>query len=110
LRVVTRLPLEELWNDEGPVAAARGRDLAADDVRTRLREDAHGVIATIGAPLRWLHGVEFFDWWKSEAKPRLIDPEWERWRLADLPDERAWLASEWMLANGATVVSFEERH
>ena len=54
--------------------------------------------------------MEFFDWWKSEARPWLIDPEWELWRLEDLPDERAWLASEWRLANGATVVSFEEFH
>ena len=110
LRVVTKLPLDELWNDEGQVGATRGRDLAADDVSARLREGARGVVATVGAPLRWLHGVEFFDWWKSEARPWLIDPEWELWRLEYLPDERAWLASEWRLANGATVVSFEEFH
>jgi hypothetical protein len=107
---VTKLPLDELWNDEGQVGATRGRDLAADDVRTRLREGARGVVATIGAPLRWSHGVELFDWWKSEAKPRLIDPEGEAWRREDLPDERGWLASEWRLADGAKVVSFEEFH
>ena len=110
LRVVTKLPLDGLWNDAGPVQAAREVDLAREGVAARLREGAALVVATVGEPLQWLEADERFAWWKTEAKPRLLDPRAERWGLEDLPDERGWRASEWTLTAGRTAVLFEEYH
>jgi hypothetical protein len=62
LRVVTRLPLQELWNDNGVIVARRTRELSADDVREALRTGARAAVANIGDPLRWLQGRELFDW------------------------------------------------
>jgi hypothetical protein len=102
--------LTTLWNENGEVDAARGSDLTVKDVVVRLREGSAGVVASIGQGLSWLRGNDLFSWWKTEAKPRLLDPEHESWRLEDLPDGRGWRASEWRLADDTTVVSFEEVH
>jgi hypothetical protein len=107
-RVVTRLPLEELWNDDGVIAARRARDL--DAVRNALRLGTEAAVANVGDPLRWLRGRELFDWWKAEAAPRLLDPEVAAWRLEQLPDQRGWLASEWTVLNGGSVLAFEALH
>ncbi len=124
LRIVTGLPLAELWNEAGPVPATRGPELDAPQVSTCLREGATGVVARIGEPLLWVRGVELFDWWKAEAKPRLTPAGGYRYedvpnppprppnayRLEDFPDEHAWTASRWTLADGSVVVVFEEHH
>ena len=105
-----RLPLGELWNSSGGVDGWRGSNLSDEQVRAHLRESDLGVVASIGEPLRWLRSTELFDWWKSEARPRLVDPALNGWRLEDFPDERCWVASEWTLANGTTAIAFEEYH
>jgi hypothetical protein len=83
LRIVTRLPLTELWNAEGPVAAVELGALSEEEVRAKLRLGAVGVVASGGKPLRWLRGAELFEWWKVEARPRLVEPE--RTRRYDVP-------------------------
>ena len=125
------MPLAELWDDSGPLEATQLGELGEDDVRAQLRLGAHGALASIGEPLRWMRGTEFFDWWKSEARPRLVAPGHVRhydvpwpdqprrgredaqadgFRLEDFPGERCWSASEWRLIDGSTVVLFEEHH
>ncbi len=110
MRIVTRLPLTELWDAAGPVEAVRIRDLGEDDVRERLRLRTSGVVATISEPLRWLRDDELFAWWKSEARPRLLPADVERFRLEDFPGDRCWRATEWKLADGSIAVVFEEHH
>lgn len=69
------------------------------------------MIARMGEPLVWLApGDETFAFWKDEARARLWDPSVESARLEEFPDERAWSASQWRLADGSVVVLFEEHH
>jgi hypothetical protein len=110
LPIVTKLPLAELWNDNGPLEAMQLAGVGEDGVRTQLRLGAHGVVASVGKPLRWLRGAEFAEWWKSEARPRLVAPEVDSFRLEDFPGERCWSASEWRLVDGSTAILFEEHH
>lgn len=110
LRQVTRLPLSELWNDGGPVDADRLRNVGEDEIRQLLRLGAVGVIANLGDQLGWLGGVEFFEWWKVEARPRLVSPAVDSFHLEDFPDERCWTASEWRLADESTAILFESWH
>ena len=107
---MTRTPLAELWTESGPLEAERGRDLGADDVRAHLRNGCDGVVASLGQPLRWLRGVELFEWWKSEARPRLVPADVEAFRLEDFPGERCWCATEWRLGDGTAAILFEENH
>jgi len=110
LRRVTRVPLSEVWDDSGPVSAIRIQRLGVDEVRELLRLEASGVLAGSDGRLRWLSGVELFDWWKSEARSRLVAPDVERVFLEEFPDERCWIASEWRLADGTTAILFELWH
>jgi hypothetical protein len=110
LRVVTALPLTELWDKRGTVEASPTRALGHTDVREHLRGGTRGVIASVSHPLAWLHGTEFYDWWKTEAQSRLAAETSERLRLEDFPDERCWTATEWTLADGSSVLVFEEWH
>jgi len=67
------MPLTELWNDSGPVAGEPVRYLGVADIRALLRQGTEGVVAT--KRLQWLRGIELFEWWKAEARPRLVPPE-----------------------------------
>lgn len=110
LRVVTALPVTELWDERGTVEASQARALGHADVRRHLRGGSRGVIASVSRPLRWLEGLDLYDWWEHEARPRLVSPTIERIRLEDFPDERCWSATEWTLPDGSCVILFEEWH
>ena len=74
-RVVTRLPLAELWDEAGPVSAAKVRDLGAEDIRALLTAGpVRFVVANIAAPLRWVPVGECFQFWKAEVRSRSAGP------------------------------------
>ena len=106
------MPLDELFDEHGPVSARRTGALAEEGVQDRLRSGAvRFVVARIGEPLTWLRpGDEVFAFWKSEVRPRLWAPSVERAYLEEFADERAWAASEWRASDGSQVVLFEEHH
>ena len=47
LRLVTRLPLLELWNDQGPVPGDKGRILSESDIRDYLRRDEGPLVVAV---------------------------------------------------------------
>jgi hypothetical protein len=102
-RLATRLPLAELWDDAGPVAATRLRGLTTADIRELLRAGpVRFVVADVGHPLRWIPVGDRFRFWKEEVKPRVAKAP--RWRLEDFPGEYCYSASEWTSAEGPPVV------
>ncbi len=111
-RVVTRLPLSELFDKAGPVSARRLHQLDERGVRDRLRDPSTRFVVARGSePLVWLNsGEETFGFWKTEVRPRLWPPEQFGVFLEELPGERAWVASLWALEGHASVVVFEEHH
>jgi len=51
LRVVTQLPLRELWRDDGLSTTTRGKSLTLDEVREFLASGAvQFVVADVGRP------------------------------------------------------------
>jgi hypothetical protein len=107
-RRVTSLPLTELFDERGAVAATRRREVGPDDVAALLHSGTPVVVADVGEPLRWMGGVEAQAWWRAEAEPRLWPPDQPRAYLEDYPDGRAWRASEWR--DGSRVLVFEAHH
>ena len=101
LRVVTRLPIDELFDAQGSVSAERRRDLALTDVRQLLREGAVGAIVRLGEAIDWRDGPQLFAWWKAEAAPRFWAGSQEPMSLDDYDGGRAWSASEWRAALAA---------
>jgi hypothetical protein len=109
-RMVTVLPLRELFDETGPVEATRGSDLSAVDIRERLGDPLlRFVIASVGAKLRWYAKPEVFAIWRDEVRPRLAYPE-ARVSLDEYPGGYCYRASEWTLSDGTTVVVLECHH
>jgi hypothetical protein len=108
-RAVTRLPLDELWDETGPVSAAKVRDLVAEDIRDLLRAGpVRFVVANVGAPLWWVPVGECFRFWKAEVQSRVAGPEGAF--LEDYPRGYCYFASEWGPVEGPPVVVLEAAH
>ncbi len=102
-RVVTRLPLAELWNDAGSIGAAPVRDLTAADLRELLKgSPVRFVVANIAAPLRWVPVGDCFRFWKAEVQPQVADPAGAR--LEEFPGGYCYFASEWGPVKGSPIV------
>jgi len=109
LRIVTSIPLAELWTDAGPLAAQRIRYLASDDLHGLLRQGPlRFVLADCGKPLRWIEHSACYDFWKEEVKPRLASPD--TFSPEDYPDGHCYLASEWATDDGESAILVEAYH
>ncbi|PYL57838.1 MAG: hypothetical protein DMF31_10110, partial [Verrucomicrobia bacterium] len=54
-KVITRLPLRELWRHDGFASGSRGKWLGADDIRALLRSaPVHFVTAAVGSAPHWI--------------------------------------------------------
>ena len=110
LKVVTQIPLKELWRDDGFTTTSRVRWLVADDIMSLLRAGhVQFVVAEVGASPRWIPLDECYDFWKTEAQPHLVGPE-SRASLDDFPDGYGYFASEWSSPDGAPIIVCERHH
>jgi hypothetical protein len=110
LKVVTQLPLTELWRDDAFITASRGRWLTADDIASLLRvEPVQFVVANVNSSPRWIPLGDCYDFWKREVQPHLRAPE-ARAFLDDFQDGYCYFASEWSSRDGAPIVVCERHH
>jgi hypothetical protein len=59
LKIVTHLPLRELWRDDGLKTTARIRSLTEDDIRSLLRSgNIQFVVVNVGASPCWIQPNE----------------------------------------------------
>ena len=108
-RVVTRLPLVELWDDAGSVSATEVRDLAAEHIRDLLRAGpVRFVVADVGSPLRWVPVSDCFRFWKAEVQSRVAGPGGAY--LDDFPGGYCYFASEWEPVEGLPIVLLAVAH
>jgi hypothetical protein len=113
LRVVTQIPIHELWDGSGVLEYTRGRALDRSEIGDLLRTaDLRLVVADVGSPLRWVSGEAVFEFWKSEAKPRIVSPAMAStgFRLKDFPGESAYIATQWEAAARPPLVLLEHYH
>lgn len=66
------------------------------------------VVAECGKPLRWIGKSACYDFWKKEAKPHIASPD--GFFPEDWPDGRCYLASEWLIDDGESVIVLESHH
>jgi hypothetical protein len=108
-RIVSQLPLNELWDDNGRVEAERVGPVGAERIKQLLRTgEASFVVADIGYALRWVSMQSAAAFWKGEAKDHLADGE--SIYLGDFPGGYAYSATEWRCARGGTVFLLEAHH
>lgn len=105
-RIVISTPLAELWDDRGPVAAARSRYLDRAAIAELLRGGGVSfVIASVGQPLEWVGADRTFEIWQA-LRDRIIAPEAV---VANDGKLRYW-ASEWAGSATRPLVVLEAVH
>ncbi|SRR6266508_3569595 len=110
LRIITRLPLEKLWRDDGFSSAERCGLLAADDIRSLLRAGpVHFVVADVGKHPQWIPPEESHRYWKSEVQPHLAAPDSRIYR-EQFADRYAYFAVGWGEDAGVPIVVLEKSH
>ena len=90
-------------------ALSFARWLSSDEIRSMLRRgEVIFAVVNVGHQIRWVAGLERFSLWKSEIRPRLLDPDLEHFSLDDFPDDYCYAASLWCRDDGgaAAVVCF----
>jgi hypothetical protein len=112
LRVVTQLPLRELWTDRGAFAAARDRTLAPDEVKSLLQAGPlRFVVADVGKPLHWIPEEERFVFWKADARDHIVENPRHPIDIYAYREGYAYVASEWAAPElGASPIIVLERY
>jgi hypothetical protein len=110
-RIVTKLPLTEVWCQDGFTTTMRIRHLTAVDITSLLRVGrVQFVVADLGLPLHWVPVDECYDFWKTEVRLHLALPE-SRVVLEDFPDGYCYFAFEWSGRDDiAPIVVCERQH
>jgi hypothetical protein len=111
LRIVGRMPLDQLWTTRGVTRHIRRAALGAAEVEVRLSEsrDYELVEARMGSELRW-YPRGHYGFWREVARSHAAEPDKVR-PLDDFPDSRCYFISEWQDAEtGDSVLLFEEHH
>ena len=110
-RVVTKIPMKEIWNHKGALQAIRDRYLSANALKDMLKKfPVEFVIANVGDTLKSVPVSKCYEFWKSEVKAHLISSPDEPFRLEDFPKEYAYLASEWVGEIKNPIVLLEKYH
>jgi hypothetical protein len=108
-RVVTSLPLAELWTAAGPMRAVRLENIGADQVRDLVRGGVRTfVVANVGAPLEWMSDFTALQFWKR-SRTSIASPN-QRWFLDNYPDRQLLAASRWETPSGDPIIVFELHH
>jgi hypothetical protein len=109
-RVITDLPLRELFDERGPVEAIRQRELGTEDVRALLRiHPFRFVVADAGRAPVWVSEAERFSFWKNEVLPHLAGAT-DEVDLDQFPNGYCYRASEWLRPDGTFIVVLEVVH
>ncbi|MDX2048586.1 MAG: hypothetical protein SFU87_17500 [Chitinophagaceae bacterium] len=109
-KIVTQIPLTNLWTDKEDIYAQRKRYLTDENIHALLKKTPiEFVIADLGMKLEWISGKKSFDFWKSKVKSHIandidkIDPD-------KFPDNYAYVASEWLSEIGTPIILLEKYH
>ena len=94
-RVVTSIPMNALWREDGTSVVERVGNLTNTEIADLLRSgQVRFVVADVGKPLQWVASRTCFDFWKTEAKQNILNPT-ERKQLDDFPGSYCFSASRW---------------
>jgi hypothetical protein len=109
LKVVTQLPLRELWRDDGFSTTTRRKSLTQDEGREFLASGSvQFVVAEVGVAPHWIPASECFDFWKKEAKPHLASGT--KASLNEFPGGYCYFASQWQGERATPIVLLEKHH
>jgi hypothetical protein len=109
-KMITRLPLEELWNEKDILnARCVSTGLNASEIAEMIEAGATFVVADLGLRPRWIDAAHRFEFWKTEVKSRLAEPDKPAF-LDRFPGEYCYFASKWQLFEGPPLIVLERHH
>jgi hypothetical protein len=109
-RIVTGLPLAELWNNKGLLDAHRAAQVGEADIVRLLRDGSSFMVADVGLPLQWISEDDRFEFWRTEVKRRLVPPEADGFNLDDYPGNYCYVATIWKRRSATPVIVLERHH
>lgn len=110
-RIISQMPLSEIWNEHRIVSTKMIRSLSADDITNMLRVgEVSFVVANIGDKPKWIPLEECFEFWKSEVKMRVANPEAEGFYLENFPEEYCYIAEEWEAEENKPLILLKMSH
>lgn len=108
-RIVTKLPLAELWDERGTLTDGRVRNLDQNNLAELLRaRPIPFVIADVGKKLVWIPTQDRFDFWKT-VRPQIGDSSGPIY-LEQFRSKTAYTASEWRGRTGESLIVLEKHH
>jgi hypothetical protein len=109
-RVITRLPLEELWSGSADLGARCLGTISREEIAQLLRQGpVLFVVADVGHRPIWIDVDECYPFWKREVKTHLADPD-HGIVLESYPDQYAYIARRWATELSHPVVVLEKHH
>ena len=108
-RIVTKLPLPELWDASGPLTGDRLRTLDQSSLAELLRTGpVQFVVADCGLQLSWIPTEQRFELWKA-VQLQIADPSKPIY-LKQFSNETAYVATEWRGRSGEPLILLETHH
>ena len=109
-RIVTKIPLEELWTDSAILSHKRQEYLTEPQALDLiLASKTPIVIADLGVKLSWIPSNDTLSAFKKLIKGHIVnDPD--RIILEEYEGEWCYLASEWVNAEGEKILLLERLH
>jgi hypothetical protein len=112
-RVVKSLPLTELWDAAGTVAATRGARIGDPHIREmfRTRQPIQFIVADAGSAPVWVAVADARKFWMNEVRPRIVPADATRFDNASYPGRYCYVATAWTRAvESNTALVLLERH
>ena len=110
LRVITHLPLTELWRGDGFRTSLRMQELAAEQIIAFLRTgQVHFAIADVGLAPQWVPLHDCYTFWKHEVQPHLAAPD-SQLVLERFPQGYCYTASTWRNSETSVPIIVLEKH
>ena len=108
-RIVTKIPVTELWDERGALPCERIRQLDENLIRGLMGTgQLQFIVANCGAKLNWIPMPERFEFWKT-VRSQVADPS-QPIHLKQFPEETAYTASEWRGNARECLILLEAHH
>lgn len=109
-RIVTEIPINNLWTDQEELSAKRISYLNKESIKHLLAQGQKTfVVADVGRKLEWIAPENCYEFWKKEAITHLAD-DCEDIYDDSFPEGYAFIASEWTGKNNETLILLEKYH
>ena len=113
-KILTEIPVKQLWNDNEIIYASRERYLTVEDIKDMLMNyPVEFVVANVGSKLKWIPYTKCYEFWKSEVKSHIVNNPEDKKKGFDIDNfsgNYAYIASEWSGEIETPIILLEKYH